>query len=843
VTLLTSVFRLIVRCAPRSARRDFGADATVTYLAACERAFQSGGWAGLARVAPAEWMDVARAVLALHLEMRPRIRVAGPRTWGVRLWRDLALAARSLRTGGLTTLTAALTLAIGIGTTAAIFSVLDSILWRQVPFRDPSSIVELANFNVAQKMTYGGFRRELILEWRKQPSLFSSLEAFEHSSFVFTGDRGTQMIPGAVVTPGLFRMLGVAPASGRAFGFVDGRDGTAQIAIVSSAFAGEHLGGSGSAIGRQITLDGRRYDVVGVMPSAFRFPSGLEQIWTPFDIDQPPAEVPQPRGMTAIARLASGISRDDAERQVRARGEALNVAAGGRPGTTAAFMSTGGVDDASERSLQVLTGAVCFLFLIVCANVANITLSRSSARARDLATCAALGATPADLGRLALFESGLLATGGVIGGAVLAWAGVAAAAAMLPESMTSNTLNVIDLDSRTLLFLMAGGALAALLSGLAPVLVATRTSVVSVLNSAGRAGSSTFANRFRTALAILEVAVSVLLLVGSALMTRTFLHRALEDPGIDATNLVSLQVGFPGRYGDLATRDRAALELVARLRETGGASSTVGGLPSDIGLMSFGEFEFDSRPGIRTESLPVPVHEVPRDYFEVIGLRLVRGRTFNTDDQNPVVVNERFANKFFVAGDALGHRFRVGEGVWRTVVGIVADTSAATAGGERRVEAFYPIGSVSDAFRPTMRASSVVDFRTILVRSPQGRAAIPALTAAVQAFDPTLVVWKAAMVEDILAAAIARPRAIFLLMSVFAGIGLLLSTAGLYTVLAHLVSQRRREFGVRLALGASASQVRRSVLGRGFAIALAGVTLGLAGTASLAGTMRALCMR
>jgi len=838
--LLTSVFKLIVRFAPKTARRDFGVDARATYIAACERAFQSRGWPGLVRCALAEWADVIRAVLTVRLETRPRAHIASPRIWGVRLWRDVRLAARSLRTGGLTTLTAALTLAIGIGTTAAIFSVLDSILWRQVPFRDPSSIVELANFNVAQKMTYGGFRRELILEWRKQTDLFPSLEAFEHASFVFTGDRGTQMIPGAVITPELFRMLGVAPATGRPFGPVDGRGGTAQIAIVSTEFAREFLGGAGPAIGRELTLDGRRYGVVGVMPATFRFPSGLEQIWTPFDIDRPPTEVPQPRGMTAVARLASGMRRDDAERQVRARGEGLNVAAGGRQGTTAALMGTGGVDEASERSLQVLTGAVCFLFLIVCANVANITLSRSSARARDLATCSALGAAPADLGRLALFEQGLLAAGGVIGGAVLAWAGVAAAAVMLPEAMTSNTLNVIDLDSRTLLFLMAGGVVAALLSGLAPAFVATRTSVVSILNSGGRAGSSTAANRFRTALAIVEVSVSVLLLVGSALMTRTFLHRALEDPGFDTANLVSLRVGFPGRYGDLASRDRAALDLVARLQGTGGASSTVGGLPSDTGLLSFGQFEVDSRLGVRTEPLPVPVHEVPPDYFDVVGLRLVRGRAFTAADESPVVVNERFAKKFFPEGDALGHRYRVGDGVWRTIVGIVADTSAATAGGDRRIEAFYPLGAVSDAYRPTLRSSSVVDFRTFLIRAPQGRAAIPALTAVVQAFDPSLVVWKSAMVEDILAEAIARPRAIFLLMSVFAGIGLLLSTAGLYTVLSHLVSQRRREFGVRLALGASASQVRRSVLARGLAIALAGVTLGLIGTVSLAGTMRAL---
>jgi predicted permease len=842
--LLTTIFRLVARLAPADARHDWGADALDTFIATCERAFAERGWFALVRVACMEWFDLARATAIVRVEARPALRLAtdhiGPRARGIRFWRDVRLAARSVRTGGMTTLTAALTLAVGIGTSAAVFSVLDSILWRQVPFRDPARIVEIANFNVAQKLTYTGFRRELLLEWRKQSDVLSAVEAFEHTSFVFAGDRGTQMIPGAVVTPGLFHLLGVAVAEGRAFAPGDGRGGAAQIAIVSDAFWREFLGGANSAIGTDIALDGRRYRVAGVMPSTFRFPSGLEQIWTPYDIDQPPAEATQSRGMTAVARLADGVTRDDADRRVRARGEPLNLASGGRKGTTAALMNTaGGVDDASEKSLQVLTGAVCFLFLIVCANVANITLSRSAARAHDLATCAALGAAPGDLWRQVLLEQAMVASAGVAGGAVLAWAGVSAAAAVLPESMTSATLNAIDLDSRTLLFLMTGGVIAALGSGLAPALVARRTSVVSLLNMGARSSASSLANRFRTALAVAEVAVSVLLLVGSALMTRTFLNRALEDPGFDPVNLVSLRVGYPARYGDAAARDRAAVELSARLQGIGGAKSTVGGLPSDVDLMSFGQFEFEGREGL-TEPTPVPVHEVPPDYFEVTGMRLLRGRTFAAADTNPVVVNDRFAKKFFPSSDAVGRRFRVGTGPWRTIVGVAADTSAATSNGERRLETFYPVGSVSDAFRASRTASAVVDFRTFLVRAPQGRAAIPALVGVVQAFDPSLVVWKSAMVEDVLAGALARPRAIFLLMSVFAGTGLLISTAGLYAVLAHIVALRRREFGIRIALGASASQVQRVVIGRGLAIASVGVVLGLIGTMSLAGTMRAL---
>jgi predicted permease len=837
-------FAIVATLAPSSARSAWGADARATFVETCRAAFTRGGWPSLVHAALAEWMDVFRAVLLVRIQARPVLHGAPPRVWGVRAWRDVRLATRSLRTAGTTTLTAVLTLTIGIGTSATVFSVLDSILWRQVPFRDAAAIVELANFNVAQKMTFSGFSRPLVLEWRRQADLFASVEAFERASFVFAGDRGTQMTPGAVVTPGLFDLLGVGAQMGRVFATPDGRGGTANAAIVSHAFWREQLRAAGDVIGQDIRLDGRRYRVAGVMPASFRFPSGLEQVWIPFDVAQPPADVAMLRQMTPIARLARGVTRQAAAEQVRSRGDAIAQTAIGRPGTTAVITeSAADVDERSERSLRVLSGAVCFLFLIVCANVANLSLSRSAQRARDLATYAALGATPWDLARVAVIEQALLAALGVAGGAALAAGGVVAAVATLPASMTSETLNVIDLDGRALLFMMAGGAIAALSSGLAPALVATRTSIARVLGGSGRASSSVAAHRFRVSLAVVEVAVSVLLLVGSALMARSFLNRALEDPGFDVTNLVSLRVGFPERgYLDAKARDRAALDLAARLEALGGgARSTVGGMPSDTDLISFGQFEFDHRPGIQTEPLAVPIHEVPPGYFEAIGLTLRRGRAFRDEDAaSPVVVNERFAQRFFAGVDPVGRGFRVGGGAWRTIVGVAADTTAATDDGTRRLETYYPIGTSSDAYRPSRHASVVVDFRTVLVRAPQGRAAVPQLTRAVHAFDPALVVWKAAMVEDVLAEAIARPRAILLLMTVFAGVGLVLSTAGLYAVLAHLVSQRRREFGVRLALGASAAQVRRSVLGRGLTIASIGVAIGLAAALSLVGTMRAL---
>jgi predicted permease len=654
------------------------------------------------------------------------------------------------------------------------------------------------------------------------------------------------MLPGAVLTPGAFDMLGVAAARGRTFAVGEGRGGSARVAVVSDALWRERLGRTPDVAGRTLMLNGRPYQVVGVMPQSFRFPSGTEEVWTPFDLNDPAADVVAPRAMTAFGRLRRGVTLEHASAIVRARGAGLNEAAVGTAELTGELMQPGQfVHQRTAQSLWVLSGAVAFLFLIVCANVANLTLSRSLTRVRELATCAALGASPRDLLRVTIFEQLLLAAIGAAGGVGVALGAMRVAVAALPDSMLDGSLNAIDLDGRALLFLLAAGVASVLLFGMPPAIIAARTSVAGVLGRDGRTTTgSRPARRFRGALAIAEVAVSVVLLIGAAVMTRSFIKLASADQGYNPSGLISLRIGLPaGGYRDVALRDLAARDIAERIASLPGVTGvTTGGLPTDnTNMVTFGKTEIDTRPGELGPQAFIPIHEVPPNYFSVLGIPIVAGRGLRSDDTADVmVVNQRLASKYFPSQSAVGHRFRTEGKAWRTIVGVVGDTRANNETGAGRAEFFCPIGAATDAARPVMGASAIADYRTIIIRAPRPDAVIGQLDDAVHERDKSIVIWKVALAEHLLGDAIARPRVVFAMMAVFAGFGLLLAMAGLYGVLSCLVAQRRQELGIRLALGASAAQVRRLVLGNGLSLTGAGVGIGVAASLPLVGAMRSL---
>jgi putative ABC transport system permease protein len=838
------LYAALSRLAPFSARDLRDAGARTTFRAVCIAGFDRHGWFGLVREGVRECADLTAAIMRARFDegrTQPRESTFRAMTLG----RDVRLAMRSLWTGRRTTAIAAITLALGIGINAAVFSVLDAVVWRQVPFRDAARLVTLWNFNIERKFAYAGFSRRLIQEWRGQTDLFDRVEAHEPASFIHDTGRGSEMVSGAVVTPGLFELLAVGAAEGRTFGVGDGRGGSSRLAVISDAFWRERLGAPADITRRDITLNGAAYRVIGVMPASFRFPSGLEEVWTPVDVDQPPPDVIPGRGMTPLARLAAGVTFAQAADQARARGERLSAAAGGPPGMTAQLISPGEFlsDERTERSLWILSGAVGFLFLIVCANVANLALSRSLTRARDLATLAALGASPRDLVRMAAIEQILLAGAGSLAGVGVAAVAVRAAVAALPDSMTLETLNVIDLDMRTMLFMVAAGATAALIFGLTPAAIAARTSLSGVLGRDGRTTmGSKPARRFRGALAVSEVAVSVVLLVGSALMARSFIRLASADQGFDARGLITVRLGLPASgYKDVPLRDRVTLEIAERMTALPDVDGvTVGGLPSETNLVTIGKLEVEGQPGTSGEVF-VPLHEVPPNYFSVMGLPLVAGRAFRADEAaDSVIVNQRFAAKHLQGRDPVGRRFRIEGKPWRTVIGVAGDTVANTESGGQRLEWYYPIGAASDAFRPTMARSAIIDYRTLIVRSAKPDAVIRQLTSAVSDRDASIVIWKVSRVEHQLADAIARPRVVFLMMSVFAGFGLALAMAGLYGVLSCLVTQRRQEIGVRIALGATSRQVRWLVLGNGLALTGIGLLIGLAAAIPLVRAMRSI---
>lgn len=842
LALAVALYDQLARFASFDARDVRSTAARETFRSVCVSALARGGVFGLARTCTAECADL----LAVIIQSRLEARSAAPRV-GISPWiRDLRLAARSLWSGRRTTAIAVATLALGIGVNAAVFSVLDATMWRQLPFRDATRLVEILNFSTEQKFSFNGFPRPLFQQWRQQTDLFDQIEGYQRDSFVYDAGRGAEVLAGATVTPATFRMLGVPAARGRAFVDDDGRDQSSAIAVVSDAFWREHLGATTDVLSRTVSLNGVTYQIVGVMPASFRFPTGAESVWVPYDLNRPPTAMPAPREMTALAHLAMGVTMPQAAAEVAARGSRLSVAAGRVADLTASLMQPGNyIDERTQRSLLVMSGAVAFLFLIVCANVANLTLSRSLSRHRVLATCAALGATPRDLMRATFLEQLLLAGSGMLGGLAVAAGAVRMIAAVLPDSMLADTLNVIDIDTRALAFMLAAAGLAALLFGLPPAFVAARTSLAGALSRDGRASAgSRPARRLRAALAIVEVAISVVLLIGAALMTRSFVKLAGANHGYDARNLVSLRLALPanGYKTDVGLRDRATQDIVDRIAALPDVTGvTRGDLPGGQSLVSIGTLATDAAPDATGPRLFLPIHEVPPNYFSVLGIPIVAGRTFRADDlDEAVLVSQRFASRYFPSGDAVGRKFRMGNGPWRMIIGVAGNTRTNTDVGDDRPEAYCAIGKATDASRPVLRASAIVDYRTVLIRTARPDVIMRLAGDAVHERDASIVIWKTALVEHLLGDAISRPRIVFMMMAVFAAFGLLLAMAGLYGVMSCLVAQRRQEIGVRMALGASSAQMRRLVLGNGLSLTGAGLAIGVLAALPLVRLMRSL---
>jgi predicted permease len=343
-------------------------------------------------------------------------------------------------------------------------------------------------------------------------------------------------------------------------------------------------------------------------------------------------------------------------------------------------------------------------------------------------------------------------------------------------------------------------------------------------------------------LVIAEVAVSAVLLVGGAMMTKSFIRLASIDHGFDPTGLVSVRLGLPAAgYSDVSRRDQAGRDVAARIATLPFVESvTVGNLPGGGQKINVGTLEFERDPNRITARVVIPLQEVPPNYFSTAGMRFVDGRPFSASDPaGSVVISEKTAARYF-GGKAVGARFKFTGKSWLYVTGVVADTAVREGGHDGRIQMYYPVGGAPDAYVMSRAASTIADFRTLLIRTSRPDVVMTSLPAAVAGVDSSIVIWKTALVEHELGDAIARPRVVFVLLSVFAGFGLLLAMAGLYGVLSCLVAQRRQELGVRLALGASAASLRRMVLVSGLGLCGVGMALGLIGAIPLVRLMRTL---
>ena len=859
-SLLELVYRSVVRCAPAGFRLAWGDETIVTFRAACLAAGRRGA-ASVLWTAIVEIATMAGIVLSLQLHMNvapispqpPRSNEPRPVTsWLVRIGRDLRTAIRSLAANRLNTGIALATLALGIAVNASIFSILDSVLWRPVPFHDADRLASLANYNTARKFTYQGMSRMLSAAWRQQTDLFDRVEVYERGSFVFRDANGASMVSGAIVSPGLFSMIDVPARAGRWFRDGEGRGGSSGFAIVSDTFWRSMLNGDAGAVGRGITLDDADYEIVGIMPATFRFPDERTQVWLPYDIQAPPPDGSGPArqspspAFVPVVRARVGSVPAQVREQIVARGGGLSESTGGPTGVSAVPMSLElSVDDRTERSLVVLGAAVAFLLLIVCANLASLALSRSLARARDLAVRAALGASRPDLVRQTFVESLLLGVSGSVAGVALAGLLLNVARRVLPDAVTLSTLNPIDLDWRTVAFAAGLGLATAVLFGLAPAYFASRTAIVDVLRRGGRAiAGASASERLRSTLVVAEVAVSMVLLVGAALMTHSLIKLMRADRGLDATGVVALRLGLPSAtYRDPSARNQFMQLVSERLRHIPGVRAvSTGGVPPETNKVVFGQVHVDGQPAETGNPAIVPVYEITPDFFATLRIPIERGHTFTDHDpEHPAIVSESFAHQHWPNGDAIGGRFEIGGTGMLTVVGIAGDVKRARPGEtEKPSQMYYPVGQTNGLAVPTGIVSMIAEYRTLVIKADDPARVVPALPAAVHEVDPLVVIWKTDLVEHLFADAIARPRVVFVLMTTFAMFGLVLAAAGIYGVLSYLVAARQQEIGIRLALGARPERVGIAIVRNGLTLTVIGLVVGLAAALMLVRTMRTL---
>lgn len=770
---------------------------------------------------------------------------------------DLRLAWRSLTASRLNTFLAVATLALGIGINTAVFSVLDAILIRPVPYAEADRLAALySHFEATDgsNRTYsrrGAFSPALVEAWRAQTDLFDRVEASESRSFIYEDERGAEMLTGALVTPTLLSMLGATPLEGRLFTEGDGRPGTERQVIVSERMWRMRLNRAPDVIGRILVLDEERYEVVGILPGSFRYPNESQEFWLPIDVSQPPQETGgRAWSMEPIVRFQPGLTVENADERIRSRGKGLSVAAGSDPDGTAKPFAIGQVyNEQTERSLLVLGGAVFFLLLIVCANVGNLTLSRALARSRDRAIRTALGASRGRLVREALVEYGMVGVAGAALGVLVAQFVVRVTVASLPEAMTISSLNAIDVDGRALMFLLVTAVLTVFVFGLPPAFVSARATVAEALRRETRSSTgSVAARRVRSGMAVAEIGLSIVLLVGAALMTRTMMQLQAIDTGIDTKNLLVTDLALPApQYTDVAARGVIVNALLDRLRRDPDiVSAGAGTIPPTTTVVTMGRLEFGDRPGETTEGKLLRVFDVWPGFFEAAGIRVLDGRGFRSEEvEGAVIVADAFAREHWPAGGAVGQRFRVGaEGQWRTVVGVAADVRGRApvdlSGESEGGHIYYPFDQVTGVWRAVRPASRIAEYRTIVVRARTPDAVATRLADLVHAVDAQIVVGRTRLVEQQFADEIARPRIVFVMMAAFAGVGLVLAVAGLYGVLSHLVAQRMREMGIRLALGATPRDIGRAIMGSGLTLAAVGVALGLAASLGLVGLMRSL---